>query len=627
MRYFLALTLLAAPLLAQTKSDDAFLNALYAVRTYHAVAISPDGARIAWAEKEHGIWTANTDGSNRKQLTTGDDEGLAWSPDGKTLAYLWEKNGQKQLYAGATRLTQVKGFLAEPRWAPDGKSIAFLFIENAGRAAGPLVAMSRAVGVIQSHPDEQRIAIVDVATKKMRIVTPGDMYVYHYDWAPDSTRIVAEAVKGPGDDNYWVAQLHVVDVAAATMKAIYKPEYQIANPRWSPDGAHIAFIEGLMSDEGLTGGDLFIVNADGSGRRNLTPNLKASVTAIEWLSADALFAGEVVAGEAAMMRINLDGASNAMWRGSSNNSDGDTIVGASIARGGAKSAVIHSGFRHAPEVWAGTTGEWKQVTHANDNVKTTWGDAKSIKWRNGNYDVDGWLLAPSNVEAARKYPMIVWIHGGPAHAALNKWPREEAALLSTKGYYVFYPNFRGSYGQGEAFTRANVKDFGHGDLSDILSGVDEVVRTEPVDAKRLAIWGWSYGGFMTMWTVTQTDRFATAVAGAGIANWQSYYGQNDIDAWMIPYFGASVYDDPAVYARSAPITYIKNVRTPTLVVVGERDGECPAPQSFEFWHALKTLGVETQLVVYPDEGHAFRDPEHKRDLARRLVQWFDEHLR
>jgi len=141
------------------------------------------------------------------------------------------------------------------------------------------------------------------------------------------------------------------------------------------------------------------------------------------------------------------------------------------------------------------------------------------------------------------------------------------------------------------------------------------------------MWGWSYGGFMTMWTVTQTNRFRAAVAGAGIANWTSYYGENDIDEWMIPYFGATVYDDPAVYAKSAPIHFLKNVKTPTLVLVGERDGECPAAQSFEFWHALKTLGVDTQLVVYADEGHAIRKLQHRRDIARRLVQWFDLHMK
>jgi len=152
------------------------------------------------------------------------------------------------------------------------------------------------------------------------------------------------------------------------------------------------------------------------------------------------------------------------------------------------------------------------------------------------------------------------------------------------------------------------------------------VKTLPVDNQRIGIGGWSYGGYMTMWAVTQTNRFRAAVAGAGIPNWQSYYGQNDIGQWMIPFFGASVYDDPAVYARSSPITFIKQAKTPTLVLVGDRDGECPLPQSLEFWRALKTLGVETQLVVYPNEGHLIADPAHRRDILKRAVAWFGQHL-
>jgi dipeptidyl aminopeptidase/acylaminoacyl peptidase len=199
--------------------------------------------------------------------------------------------------------------------------------------------------------------------------------------------------------------------------------------------------------------------------------------------------------------------------------------------------------------------------------------------------------------------------------------------MASQGYFVLFPNARGSLGWGEAFTRANVKDFGHGDLRDILGGVDEVLKTLPVDPERVGIAGWSYGGYMAMWAVTQTGRFRAAVAGAGIANWQSYYGQNGIDQWMIPYFGASVYDDPEVYARSSPITFIKQVKTPTLILVGERDIECPISQSYEFWHALKTFGVPTQLVVYPGEGHVFRQPDHRNDSIRRAVAWYDQHLR
>jgi dipeptidyl aminopeptidase/acylaminoacyl peptidase len=156
--------------------------------------------------------------------------------------------------------------------------------------------------------------------------------------------------------------------------------------------------------------------------------------------------------------------------------------------------------------------------------------------------------------------------------------------------------------------------------------VDEAVRSAPIDPNRLGITGWSYGGYMTMWAVTQTNRFGAAVSGAGLSDWLSYYGENKIDQWMLPFFGASVYDDPMVYAKSAPITFIKNVKTPTLMVVGDRDGECPPPQSYEFWHALKTLGVPTELVIYPNEGHAFADPAHSRDVIERTVAWFNQYL-
>jgi dipeptidyl aminopeptidase/acylaminoacyl peptidase len=225
-----------------------------------------------------------------------------------------------------------------------------------------------------------------------------------------------------------------------------------------------------------------------------------------------------------------------------------------------------------------------------------------------------------------KAPMVVIVHGGPASAVRPSWS-DQALLLASQGYFVFMPNPRGSFGQGEAFTRANVKDFGYGDLRDILRGVDAVLAAAPVDASRIGLYGHSYGGYMTMWAVTQTDRFRAAVAGAGIASWQSYYGQNRIDQWMLPYFGKSVYDDPEVYARSSPITFIKKVKTPTLVLQGERDAEVPLPQAYEFWHALRSLGVETQLVVYGDEGHHIRKPANVRDQVQRIVGWFDSHLK
>jgi dipeptidyl aminopeptidase/acylaminoacyl peptidase len=194
------------------------------------------------------------------------------------------------------------------------------------------------------------------------------------------------------------------------------------------------------------------------------------------------------------------------------------------------------------------------------------------------------------------------------------------------GYFVLCPNPRGSYGQGEAFTQANVKDFGGGDYRDIMAGIDAISNSKeyPIDAKRIGIRGHSYGGYMTMWAETQTRRFAAAVAGAGVSDWLSYYGLNDIDEWMIPFFGASAYDDPAMYAKSDPMHFVKAVQTPTLILVGDRDGEVPMEQSVEWWHALKTMKVPTRLVVYPNEGHIFVKPADFHDYSLRSLEWFDE---
>jgi len=239
--------------------------------------------------------------------------------------------------------------------------------------------------------------------------------------------------------------------------------------------------------------------------------------------------------------------------------------------------------------------------------------------------VQGWLLYPANYDPHKTYPMIVQVHGGPAWGVMSSWPGM-GAMYAASDYFQFMPNPRGSYGQGEAFVQANRKDFGYGDLRDILAGIDAVEKLVPVDDHRLGLTGWSYGGFMSMFAPTQTQRFRAVVAGAGISDWQSYYGENQIDQWMIPYFGASLYDDPAVYAKSSAISFIKQAKTPTLIIVGDRDEECPAPQSFEFWHALKTLGVPVQLVVYPNEGHHFVDPKHVRDMQQRSLDWFAKYL-
>ena len=630
-------------------------QSLFRAQNFDQVAISPDGKRVAWVEiraDEEGAPTGKQDiyvqetsaGGKPARVTAGapaahlNEGNVAWSPDSKKIAFLSDAviSGQPQLYVAsagggpAHKLTSVKGFLGGTKWSPDGKSIAVLFTENATREAGPLAAETPETGEIKDAFFEQRLAIVDAATGNPRQVTPADTYIYEYDWAPDGKSIVLTAAKGNGDSNWYIAELFAVNIASAEMQPLYKPKLQIARPAISPDGQSIAFIEGLMSDEDSVGGDVFLISRSGGVARNLTPERKGSAVVVSWTSDAKIIDMENVDGESSVARIDPEsGQINSLYLAPALLTSGFWSTSLSLTPDGKTAAFVRSSFQDPPEVWAGPMGTWQKVTRRNEGIKPEWGEAKSLHWTNDGFGLQGWLIYPKNFDASKKYPLVVCVHGGPGAGVQPNWPTAHSynMALAAHGYFLFLPNPRGSFGEGEAFTRANVKDFGYGDWRDILAGTDEAIRIAPIDPQRLGLTGWSYGGYMTMWGVTQTDRFRAAMAGAGIANWSSYYGENKIDQWMIPFFGKTVYDDPEVYARSAPLTFIKKVKTPTLVIVGDSDGECPTPQSYEFWHALKTLGVKTELVVYEHEGHMFVKPEHLRDVMSRTVAWFDEYLK
>jgi dipeptidyl aminopeptidase/acylaminoacyl peptidase len=670
---------------------EALMRGVGRTRSISQVALSPDAGHLAWVESRGELFVApvNSYGDLAKasRVTAAastdahcSDDDPIWSPDSSSLAFFSDcgsTDGQNDLYIShldsnaPSRLTELKGYVHEPAFSPDGAKIAFLYVEGATRPAGALAAMKPPSGVIGEEGIEvQRVAVVAANSSepaKPNFVTPATLHAYEFDWSPDSKSLAFIAANPPGENNWWTAKLYKQELAGDTPHVVLDPAtvlgplhgLQIAVPRWSPDGKYIAFIGGLMSDQGSTGGDVYVVSATGARKPvNLTIGRHESAAWISWDMAGIDYSA--LAGGVSQFRTVAFGPLAKNWpvqdSGSSHSdqenslffqfpaSIGDGRFEMSISHERGQFAFIKSSFSEPPEIWyardvaAECTApandpnacyEFKQLTHFNDGAKPFWGKTESIEWSNDGFHIQGWLMLPRDYDPHKKYPMIVEVHGGPAAAATSGWSAHGSlgsAAFSALGYFVLMPNPRGSYGQGEAFTQANRKDFGYGDLHDILAGVDTVLKKYPVDPKRVGLTGWSYGGFMSMFAVTQTHRFRAAVAGAGISDWLSYYGENSIDEWMIPYFGASVYDDPAVYAKSSAINYIKNVTTPTLAVVGDRDGECPAPQSFEFWHALRDQHVPTELVVYPDEGHGFVNPEHRRDVLDRAVDWFAKYM-
>jgi dipeptidyl aminopeptidase/acylaminoacyl peptidase len=575
-----------------SKSVVQALEALGAVQQLSEVAISPDGKRVIYGDVVAGkrggedvdvsaLWMVSArDGSGAVRLTACpgtvcDEHGASWSPDGTQVTFVTTDTAEQAQVAVATIAggrveiaTHARGPLDSPRFSPDGRQIAFVYSAGAPKTPGPLNPLARDAGVVAETYYEQRLALVPAHGGEIRLLGPPDLNIYEYDWSPDGKRFVVSAAHGSGDDNWWLAELDLCDAQSGSVTPLLKPSLQIASPRFSPDGASVAYIGGIMSDQGITGGDIYVVPTAGGPPINVTPDLAASVQTIAW-TARGILATEFAAGEEVLAAIDANAKSQReLWRAPQMiwaNSlmgfcPGD--AGVSVSRDATMSAVIRQSYTSPPEVETGALGKWHPVTRLNAGVRPLTGKVRDVFWKSDAFNVQGMLIEPPTVTAGRRYPLIVEVHGGPAFAHYPLFPAKPDdfdAILASEGYFVFKPNPRGSYGQGEAFTRA----------------------------------------------LTQTERFKAAVAGAGLSDWLSYYGTNNIDTWMLPYFGASVYDDPKVYERSSPISFIKRVHAPTLLVGGDRDAEVPITQSYEYWNALRRHGVKTEFVVYPDEGHVF----------------------
>ncbi len=667
---------LAAFVFAVTAAHAPAAAAERLLHSYRSLALSPDGSRVVAIESTEAavdgdrapssLVIRKLDGSAPVTIALPcapdpecDPSSPAWSPDGSTLAFIVHppKATHRFIYetnadGGALRkILDFDGTLVDLRFSHDGK-LAVLATAGAHKEIGATQAGAPIVGVIGEAPDEQRIAIVDAKSggtaASVTFASPPNLFVYEYAWRPDGG-FVGTAATGNGDDNWWIARLYTFDASTATAHEIYKPadpQQQLADPLVSPDGRSVVFIGGLMSDFGSTGGDVFSVPIGGGAATDLTPGMAASVQSLRWGCASATrppsLLGVVLRGSD-MEFDAIPTASSGPTRPilALSTFEEATASGFSVACDGPNvaQAFVMQSFTKPPEIYAARAnladpvlalrnggGRTIALTHENDGIAAAT-TAKSLAWTSDGVTVHGWLLAPPHVEPGTKHPLILTVHGGPAAAVTPSFVgRGTTRDLLRAGYYLFYPNPRGSFGAGEAFVRGNVKDFGYGDLRDDLAGIDAAEKIAPIDDARLGIQGGSYGGFMSMWAVTQTHRFKASVASAGVANWISYYGENGIDQWMIPYFGGSAYDDPAVYRKSSPIEFIKNVTTPSLILVGERDVECPAPQSQEYWHALDTLGVPTQLVIYAGEGHGLRQPKDRADATRRTLQWFEKYL-
>ena len=393
------------------------------------LSLSPDGLQIAWSQGsdvsgKHRISIAPVGRPQEKRAVAVtqpselcNEETPEWSPDMRHLALLSDctSPGQNQIFVlDATdpssrpkQLTHLSGYLAHLQWAPDGATIAFLYVENASRTPSPMAAENRAVGVIDDLATNQiqRVAITSLEHENTRMATPAGLYIFEFDWSPDGQSLAYTAAPPPGDDNWYIAQLYTQPIDRPEPVCLYRPKLQIALPRWSPDGASVAFIEGLMSDEGATGGEIFSVSRSGGDARNLTPDRASSPSWFQWSSTGDLIFTEFVGGSTAISSLHVaDRKTATLWKGGETiQASGATTSLALSRRGGAPQiAFVRTSWSRLPEIWAGPVTALKQLTHENDGVRLPLPHADDVTWTNGGFPVQGWLLFPQDYDPAKE---------------------------------------------------------------------------------------------------------------------------------------------------------------------------------------------------------------------------------
>jgi dipeptidyl aminopeptidase/acylaminoacyl peptidase len=640
------------------------------------VQISPDGALVAFvagdyfkvdsASAKRQIWLAPTSAGAPRPFTGGSrtDNTPRWSPDGRTLAFLSDRleDGQAQIYllerdgGEARRLTNLQGAINELEWSPDGTQLAFLLTDPATEEEQRRKqAKDDAIEVERNHK-WRRVWTVDVASGATRQITSGDAQVWEFSWAPDGGFALLVGSE-PYEWSWFVARLARVGSDGGLPETIYSvAEKQFASPRVSPDGTQMAFLSCIWSDRGVNGGDVFVMPLAGGAPRNLTAGYAGSIWWIQW-SADGAALDYIAYedGEAAIGRIDVaTGARSTRWKGAAGFSE--SAGSRYIARDTGAIAVLREDATRPLDLWLAppTTDDRRPTTDASSSsvvsgrssaVDLKWkqltqfhlqlcslalGETRVLRWQGSDgMAMQGLLILPVGYQEGQRAPLITWVHGGPAwlytHCfyGAGRYPQQ---MFAGAGYAVLLANPRGSAGWGVEFTEANIGDFGGCDYEDIIAGVDHVIALGIADPARLGIGGWSYGGFMTAWAVTQTNRFKAAMMGAGICNWLSFHGVAEVGTWDQISYRASPYEQGGRYDRFSAIHYVDRVITPTVIVHGADDIIVPVGQSYEFFRALKDHGVPTELVVYPREPHGFRERGHNIDRLRRFLAWFQRYL-
>ncbi len=615
--------------------------------------ISPDGRHIAFTVAMRGrkedrfdraLWVS-TDGSPARRYTTGsgDHTALAWSPDSRSLVFIArrEKDDKSRVYSipidggEAQQLGELAGKIASPSWSPDGSRIAVLVTDDETEDERTRKEEKRDVVLFEEEDKVARVWTIDPATGDARCLTHGHRHVWEYTWSEDGEHIVLITADKPTANQMFLAsELRMIPASGGRSCLLAEtrniPSHPVVR---TVDGEQIVFF--LANDHRDDPSySVWSVPLEGGQRRKVTDNERSAAM---MLAADPRSESGLLllqADHSTLRLSTLDGGSGALAAVSVGTlgDRGSVLNRPSMATTG-DLAVSWSALDVPEEIYRiSAGGDATRLTSFGERFAGRLSNGDVVSWEaEDGVDVEGLLIYPHGYEEGKRYPLVLQVHGGPAslwteriHMHWHDW----AQMLAAQGYAVLLPNPRGSIGYGTSFEQLLQDDVGGGESRDLVAGTKAVVERGIADEDRLAITGWSWGGYLTAWTITQTDIFKAAVMGAGVANNISDHGAGDIAEYNTLLYPDHPYREHAwdFYANISPVRYAANVTTPTLIVHGEADDRVHVTQGQEFYRALQVCGVPVQFVRYPRESHGFVEYNHQVDLMERIVAWLGKYL-
>lgn len=649
--------LLAAAAWCQTPTAPAAWTPEISIQVQHVgeVVPSPDGKLVAYtqsravAETEKSevitqIFLAAADGSHRTQLTRGEKSATSpvFSPDGRYVYFSSERSGKPNLWripvdAGeAEMLTDWKGEIGAFRVSPDGRWIAFAGIQpRAGEDQEK--KEKRDFRVIDENPRNYGIWLIAAEPDSQGKRTPRPLHTpghaLELDWSPDSRAIAFAHTPTPGADDWTRSDISEVAVqgdAGGAVRPLAATGASERSPHYSPDGRYLAFVRSTDPARWAGLDRIVLLTRQNGEARELPPTFDEEPALLGWTGDSTRMLFSEARGTAHVVyAMPTDGPPVPVYeprRG--------TLQTGSLNAAGTALGFVGECWDEAPEGYLLRLGESvpQRVSGANlDLPKLPLGDTRRIAWKAADgLDIEGLLTYPVGYQATRKYPLVLVVHGGPTgvfqDSFLARFGVYPYAAFAARGYAVLRVNPRGSGGYGRTFRFANMNDWGGKDYADLMAGVDRVISMGVADPERLAVMGWSYGGFMTSWIVTHTHRFKAAAVGAGVTNLWSFTGTSDIPGFLPDYFSGEPWNSFDGFYNHSPMAFVKGVTTPTLILHGEADVRVPTSQGYEFYNALKRQGVATKMVVYPRTPHGPREPKFVLDIMQRHLEWVDHYL-